>query len=70
MNISAHNFTVGEYLRCFIPTRQRLVPCRVEEIQPGGLLLVRPLTKRQRHHLWQISSLQAISTINPKEIQP
>ena len=67
MNISAHNFTVGEYLRCVIPARQRLVPCRVEEILPSGLLLVRPLTKRQRHNLWQISRLQAISTIDPKE---
>lgn len=57
----------GDYVRLFIPNRQRLVPCRVEARTEQGFWQCRPL-KKCSVDLYVVPSVQIISKINPKEI--
>ena len=57
----------GDYVRVFIPGRQKLVPCRVEGYTEQGLWQCRPL-KKCSVDIYIVPSVQIIDKINPKEI--
>lgn len=58
---------VGDYVRCVIPGRQRIVPCKVVETEPH--IVVVPLSQRGKTlHRYQIPSVCIVSRINPKEV--
>lgn len=57
----------GDYVRMFIPGRQRLVPCQVEARTEQCCWQCRPL-KKCSVDLYVVPSVQIISKINPKEI--
>lgn len=57
----------GDYVRLFIPNRQRLVPCQVESRTEKGFWQCRPL-KKCSVDLYIVPSVQIIGKINPKEI--
>ena len=57
----------GDYVRLFIPGRQRLVPCQVEARTEKLFWVCRPL-KKCSVDLYVVPSVQIIGKINPKEI--
>ena len=65
----AKDFTLhpGDYVRVYIPGRQKLVPCKIEACTEQGLWQCRPL-KKCSVGLYIVPSVQIIGKINPKEI--
>jgi hypothetical protein len=57
----------GNYVRLFIPGRQRLVPCQVEALTEKGGWICRPLKKCSVDR-YIVPDVQIISKIDPKEI--
>ena len=59
----------GDYVRVYIPGRQKLVPCQIEAQTEQGYWHCRPL-KKCSVDLYIVPSVQIIGKINPKEITP
>ena len=57
----------GDYVRVFIPGRQRLVPCKIEALTEKLFWVCRPLKKCSVHR-YVVPSVQIISKIDPEEI--
>ena len=57
----------GDYVRVYIPGRQKLVPCRVETYTEQGIWQCRPL-KKCSVDLYVVPSVQIIGKIDTKEI--
>ena len=57
----------GDYVRVYIPGRQKLVPCQVEARTEKGGWICRPLKKCSIDH-YIVPAVQIISKIDPKEI--
>lgn len=60
-------FAPGDYVRVYIPGRQKLVPCQLEERTENQLWQCRPLKKCSIHR-YIVPTVQIIGKINPKEI--
>lgn len=70
MQINSYTIKVGDYVRCILPKRQRIAPCKVERIEHGCVFVVTPLAKTGRgihHYHIPITSIHSI--IDPKEVQ-
>jgi hypothetical protein len=57
----------GDYVRLFIPGRQRLIPCQIEARTEQELWQCRPL-KKCSVDLYVVPSVQIIDKIDPKQI--